>query len=396
LLAADLSPRVRSYINSLDDERLRIDLLCHIHWDCGQAELQTLQAELDDQLVQFGAKHYGLAATESKKLASRLLLEVLNTTVTASKRRLTYSGMLEIAEDFTHVSLRRRDFDNLLAAAAPVNKEVSAPVATPSEDAVGRRPLREVYPTAWSPWFSKPAHNFGLLIGLATAYPAVYWQLNHVLHHMFGITFDQLKSLSDNRTGGLAFDPYMGVCQLILMAVVLAPIANWSFRKAARSGGDTTRWYLTAAGLVLWPMAVMALLGLTRGLQSPSAAMVAAINGVVSLTLLRANLPKIINTIDEIVGQEKMKFTNDDRRLSYGCRREVEAWFQRLMYVLGIFIVVFCAMMIVLAIIPLPLFIPRKSSYYMYCLFRWRRLHLLKELYLAVFRYNVQKSILTR
>jgi tetratricopeptide (TPR) repeat protein len=111
---ANLSNRVRQFIDSRDDTSLRKDLLQRIHWDCSRPDLASVRDELRASLIEYGNDKFRMAPSESERLASTVLERVLDSILTSEARRLSAADLLKVFEDSTHVSLPRSTFDAVL------------------------------------------------------------------------------------------------------------------------------------------------------------------------------------------------------------------------------------------------------------------------------------------
>jgi len=117
LLRADLSQRLRAYIEARDDDKLRTEFVRRIHWDCGQLGLESVVAELEAGLVRYGAERFGCPATEKDKLSAAVLQNVLLTIVRPGPRRLTGDDLLSLLTSATGLWLTYQQFENLFTAA---------------------------------------------------------------------------------------------------------------------------------------------------------------------------------------------------------------------------------------------------------------------------------------
>lgn len=106
LLRASISGRARSFIRTRDDERLRLDLLKRIHWDCGQANLEEVREQLEATLVEFGSERLQLSPSASKLLLAPTLEAVLDTIVSGrADRVLVLADLLRLCEERTKITI---------------------------------------------------------------------------------------------------------------------------------------------------------------------------------------------------------------------------------------------------------------------------------------------------
>jgi hypothetical protein len=127
-------------------------------------------------------------------------------------------------------------------------------------------PLRRLYDEEW------------LAVALTILFGAAYWEVNHLLHWLFGLTYEQvLAQPGSTGLGETSFDRYMGVAFLALTAIgVLIP-----FRKLR---GHT---YRLSALLIGVPTAVTLLLCGWRDRGSVTAVVFCIMHGLVLALLLQ-------------------------------------------------------------------------------------------------------------
>ncbi|WP_107311012.1 AAA family ATPase [Burkholderia metallica] len=114
LLKADLSVRVRTFIEARSDEELREHLLKRIQWDCGRPELGAIKADLDALLVEFGSERFQLAPSECFALPSAVLTKIFDTVVGPVPRRLVGADLLKLCEQHTRMSVSKVAFNNVI------------------------------------------------------------------------------------------------------------------------------------------------------------------------------------------------------------------------------------------------------------------------------------------
>ena len=115
LSRANMSARVRAFIDARDNDALRDEFLSRIHWDCGQPDLQGLIEELSAGLVHYCANKLKISA-QKEQLTAAVLQRVLGTVVQprATERRLIDADLTDLAVEATNVLVSRQDFEALL------------------------------------------------------------------------------------------------------------------------------------------------------------------------------------------------------------------------------------------------------------------------------------------
>lgn len=109
------SLEVQEYVKTRDDEALRADLLCKIHWDCGKPNITALREELKSRLVVLGRDTFGLAASEATRLADILIYRVLEKSIEKDpvSRVLTRADFYYTVDSATRISVPRHAVDVL-------------------------------------------------------------------------------------------------------------------------------------------------------------------------------------------------------------------------------------------------------------------------------------------
>jgi hypothetical protein len=131
LSRAELSPRVRAFIDARDDEALRKDFLRRIHWDCGRPDLDAITAELQGGLVRYGAERLRTPPAKSRELVAVVLHHVLTTALQGWPRRLIDTDLLALLSDATRISVSQADLDTLmhrLASELPATQRDAPPL----------------------------------------------------------------------------------------------------------------------------------------------------------------------------------------------------------------------------------------------------------------------------
>ena len=144
LLERKSSPEaVRTFCRSRTDEQLLADLIRRIAWDCGRPETTTLRRELEERVSVFLRNEFGVPIQETLRFADVAASHVLRRSALedARDRVLSRQELLQLADSFTRVWLRRPDFERLLSRAL-----ASPDTSTPGHAMVSARGL------AYPPW----------------------------------------------------------------------------------------------------------------------------------------------------------------------------------------------------------------------------------------------------
>lgn len=113
---------------------------------------------------------------------------------------------------------------------------------------------------------------------LTTLFGAAYWQINHLLHWSYGLSFDQIqhdRDLSGTGVGETAVDQYIGLAMLLFLAAVLGPVA--------RARLPTGYFLATLIGV---PILAGLLVGYWRDRPSPSAIAIGIMHGAILAILV--------------------------------------------------------------------------------------------------------------
>ena len=118
------SESVRAFVKARDNDRLRLELIRNIHWDCGKPDLQTLRQELEERLVVVGRDLFHISVADSLQLVDYLVYHVLETSTVERPldRVLTRSTLYRLIDAATLVSVPR----NALADHALIASQLGA------------------------------------------------------------------------------------------------------------------------------------------------------------------------------------------------------------------------------------------------------------------------------
>ena len=120
LLERESSPEaVRAFCRSRTDEQLLADLIRRVTWDCHRPDTTPLRRELEERVNLFLRKEFDVPFQEALPFADVLASHVLSRSAIqdARGRVLSRPALLQLAESFAGVWLRRTDVQRLLSQA---------------------------------------------------------------------------------------------------------------------------------------------------------------------------------------------------------------------------------------------------------------------------------------
>lgn len=117
ILRADISDRVRLFVQARSDKELRVDLLQKISWDCGEPGLADVKLELSSALVSYGSDRLRLLPSDSEPLTAVVLQSVLDSVLrTEPKTRYVDSAaLLHLCADAGRTSLPNSMLESIMA-----------------------------------------------------------------------------------------------------------------------------------------------------------------------------------------------------------------------------------------------------------------------------------------
>jgi hypothetical protein len=228
LLRLELKQQTRDYIDRLDDEGLRDNLIRRIVWDCGQGGLEDLEAEIEAKLLHLALPDLRVEPDQVRRVTSALIEQTLRTAVSPSQRRLSTADLYRSIQGITHTQIATSALNALISMAMRQGGGSHQPAVIPSSSwlialdelplparLVPRQPLVDRARDALN------AHSLGILTGstglgktiiarFAAAQDGGNWRLVD-LRGLAGVTIADrltavLASLSDIDAGGLILD----------------------------------------------------------------------------------------------------------------------------------------------------------------------------------------------
>ena len=112
LLDSKLSEKTKKFINSLDDDGLREEFLKRIHFDCGAIESRFLARQINSRVSKLLMGRGGVHS-QAEACTAKILLTVLklSTNPNRDERHVDRSGLEELLETATQVTLNRAQFE---------------------------------------------------------------------------------------------------------------------------------------------------------------------------------------------------------------------------------------------------------------------------------------------
>jgi hypothetical protein len=228
LLRLELKQQTRAYIEALDDEGLRDNLIGRINWDCGQGGLQDLEGEIEAKLLRLALPGIRIEPDQVRRVTRALVEQTLRTAVSAPPRRLSTADLNRSIQGVTHTQILTSDLNALINMAMRQGGGTHQLAVIPSSSwlfAVDEFPFpARLVPRQTlvdSVRATMNAHGLGILTGstglgktiiarFAAAQDGGNWRLVD-LRDLSGISIADrltavLASLSDVDAGGLVLD----------------------------------------------------------------------------------------------------------------------------------------------------------------------------------------------
>ena len=117
LLRLELKQQTRAYIEGLDEEGLRDNLIRRITWDCGQGGLEDLEGEIEAKLLRFARPGIRIEPDQVRRVTSALVEQTLRTAVSALPRRLSTADLYRSIQGVTHTQIPTSDLIALISMA---------------------------------------------------------------------------------------------------------------------------------------------------------------------------------------------------------------------------------------------------------------------------------------
>lgn len=113
-----LSDCAKAFVAARDDVALRADLLRRIHWDTDQPDGRLLRTELEERVVDRGLRVHRLSREVCLRLTDLIMgrLLAVASDKDSSRRALTRDDLDHLIDANTHVPVRQRDLDKMVAA----------------------------------------------------------------------------------------------------------------------------------------------------------------------------------------------------------------------------------------------------------------------------------------
>lgn len=136
LLDLDLRPETLAHIESLDDDRLRREFLCRIHWECGAPDMISLRADLEAGLIEYVASARRLSSQTGKALVPSVVEAVLlKATRTGDQNRfLRRADLLSLIDDAALVSVPLEQLTAGLTSPSAGGGYVKSNILSPASD----------------------------------------------------------------------------------------------------------------------------------------------------------------------------------------------------------------------------------------------------------------------
>ena len=113
----ELKQQTRAYIEGLDAEGLRNNLIRRIVWDCGQGGLEDLEAEIEAKLLRLALSGIRVEPAQVGRVTSALVDQTLRTAVSPPPRRLSTADLYRSIQGVTHTQISTSDLNALISMA---------------------------------------------------------------------------------------------------------------------------------------------------------------------------------------------------------------------------------------------------------------------------------------
>jgi hypothetical protein len=98
ILALDLQPATKAYLEALTDDAFRSDFLRRIHWDCGAPGIVEAREELEAGLVEYVASARRLPSHTAKAVLPAVVERLLMTAISEGARQLRRADLLALID----------------------------------------------------------------------------------------------------------------------------------------------------------------------------------------------------------------------------------------------------------------------------------------------------------
>lgn len=98
VLALDLNPSTKAYLETLSDAAFRSDFLRRIHWDCGAPGIGDMRAELEAGLIEYVASARRLSSQTARAVLPAVVERLLLTAVSEGARQLRRADLLALID----------------------------------------------------------------------------------------------------------------------------------------------------------------------------------------------------------------------------------------------------------------------------------------------------------
>ena len=117
LLRLELNQQTRVYIEGLDDEGLRDNLIRRINWDCGQGGLEDLEGEIEAKLLRLALPGIRIRPDQVRRVTSALVEQTLRTAISAPPRRLSTADLYSPIQGVTHTLILTSNLEAFISMA---------------------------------------------------------------------------------------------------------------------------------------------------------------------------------------------------------------------------------------------------------------------------------------
>lgn len=107
ILALGLKPETRDWIEGLNDQKFRVEMLGGIHWLSGAPDISNMRDELEAGLIEYVASNRGLNSRAGRDMVAPVLEKVFSTATSSATRVLRRADLLTLIDADSTVTISK-------------------------------------------------------------------------------------------------------------------------------------------------------------------------------------------------------------------------------------------------------------------------------------------------